>query len=470
MYMNSSYKYFNGKLTASTIHDRLTELMQLDILKLPRIFLHQGNTDSGEGHKDEGNKSMLGTYHHHHGLPAHLHNNGVCPYEDSRYQVEEITNDSITIKTKNIKNKYIIVRELDSDFAIDVRIGKRILTASDGNTIITTDFNQDGTFIIKHLKSFTSYNIVIGELGNPNLRAVLNYPIRTDQDFDNVISQHDYNRTYKAQFDRIRTNQIPPSWSEGRDTRATVTGLSLPRTVSIRGNLVDNAPLNGVVDGINDSLEYNEPERFNLRVRKFYFPRLGITVFECPFRPGYFNVAENLAMLGKTQSFIELGNKTIYSTLSQLDYLDYQNRFNIWGNDAWDTFRILLSVGADAVTVASLGNALPLVTGIKTFFTKFLTNLSPYNPKDPLTLPLGNFLVSNISDLVKGDLDISNLGFSNWGEWFIATVIPFVGTYGLLEDFYEAKPFITEAHNSMPSTNYIVGVQGSIDGIFFNSN
>lgn len=42
---------------------------------------HSGRTDANGGHKDNKNKSGLGSYHYHcGGHPAHLHTNGVCPY------------------------------------------------------------------------------------------------------------------------------------------------------------------------------------------------------------------------------------------------------------------------------------------------------------------------------------------------------------------------------------------------------
>lgn len=42
---------------------------------------HSGRTDGSGGHRDNKNKSGLGSYHYHcGGHPAHLHPNGVCPY------------------------------------------------------------------------------------------------------------------------------------------------------------------------------------------------------------------------------------------------------------------------------------------------------------------------------------------------------------------------------------------------------
>ncbi len=47
-------------------------------------YAHSGRTDSSGGHKDNKNKSGLGSYHYHcGGYPAHLHPNGVCPYSSS---------------------------------------------------------------------------------------------------------------------------------------------------------------------------------------------------------------------------------------------------------------------------------------------------------------------------------------------------------------------------------------------------
>lgn len=45
---------------------------------------HSGRTDSSGGHKDNKNKSGLGSYHYHcGGHPAHLHTNGVCTYSST---------------------------------------------------------------------------------------------------------------------------------------------------------------------------------------------------------------------------------------------------------------------------------------------------------------------------------------------------------------------------------------------------
>lgn len=48
------------------------------------VGVHSGRTDAYGGHHDYKNKSGLGSYHYHcGGHPAHLHDNGVCPYSSN---------------------------------------------------------------------------------------------------------------------------------------------------------------------------------------------------------------------------------------------------------------------------------------------------------------------------------------------------------------------------------------------------
>lgn len=58
-------------------------------------YAHSGRTDANGGHRDNKNKSGLGSYHYHcGGYPPHLHENGYCPYEYSEdsFHIEEWEN------------------------------------------------------------------------------------------------------------------------------------------------------------------------------------------------------------------------------------------------------------------------------------------------------------------------------------------------------------------------------------------
>lgn len=83
-------------------------------------FAHGGRTDEYGGHHDYNNVSGLGSYHYHHGYEAHLHPNGVCPYEAESAPVEPaepIVTDAEPIvtdtETDEIEEKYNSLLEED---------------------------------------------------------------------------------------------------------------------------------------------------------------------------------------------------------------------------------------------------------------------------------------------------------------------------------------------------------------------
>ena len=58
-------------------------LVLLIAFSVVTVSAHPGRTDSSGGHKDNKNKSGLGSYHYHcGGYSAHLHTKGYCPYRD----------------------------------------------------------------------------------------------------------------------------------------------------------------------------------------------------------------------------------------------------------------------------------------------------------------------------------------------------------------------------------------------------
>lgn len=64
------------------------------------VFAHSGRTDAYGGHKDNKNKSGLGYYHYHcGGYPAHLHENGVCPYSKKTTSSSKKSASTTTKKT-----------------------------------------------------------------------------------------------------------------------------------------------------------------------------------------------------------------------------------------------------------------------------------------------------------------------------------------------------------------------------------
>lgn len=67
-----------------------------------KCFAHSGRTDANGGHKDNKNKSGLGSYHYHcGGHEAHLHPNGVCPYSSSSKKSSSSSTSKSTSSTKS---------------------------------------------------------------------------------------------------------------------------------------------------------------------------------------------------------------------------------------------------------------------------------------------------------------------------------------------------------------------------------
>ncbi len=69
------------------------------------VEAHSGRTDSSGGHRDNKNKSGLGSYHYHcGGNPPHLHDNGVCPYSSNSAEITNTQKSSTDNSNKNSTN------------------------------------------------------------------------------------------------------------------------------------------------------------------------------------------------------------------------------------------------------------------------------------------------------------------------------------------------------------------------------
>lgn len=107
------------------------------------VYAHSGRTDSSGGHKDNNNKSGLGSYHYHcGGHPAHLHTNGVCPYSSSSSASKSSTPSSSASSAKTTST-------VPTKIAVtDIKINENVTNMEEGEnkkltTIITPDNATD---------------------------------------------------------------------------------------------------------------------------------------------------------------------------------------------------------------------------------------------------------------------------------------------------------------------------------------
>jgi hypothetical protein len=95
-------------------------------------FAHSGRTDGNGGHRDNQNKSGLGSYHYHHGNGPHLHPNGVCPYSfevpSDNTPTESNNNNSTSSSTTIIKTSKSSSSEISVSIVnFDVKINGIII-------------------------------------------------------------------------------------------------------------------------------------------------------------------------------------------------------------------------------------------------------------------------------------------------------------------------------------------------------
>lgn len=124
-------------------------------------YAHSGRTDSNGGHRDNKNKSGLGSYHYHcGGHPAHLHENGICPYSASSSKTTKSTTSTSTdtsVKTIEVTGIEIItiVNEMEkgdtkylfTSITPDNATNKEVVWKSSDESIATVDSNGKVTAI-----------------------------------------------------------------------------------------------------------------------------------------------------------------------------------------------------------------------------------------------------------------------------------------------------------------------------------
>ena len=121
---------------------RVSIILLITMIIPVTLFAHSGRTDSRGGHKDNKNKSGLGSYHYHcGGYPAHLHSDGVCPYKSTG---TSSTPNKITNKSSNTKSSTTSVKK-----TLPKYIEKETAFVINGETVKISTINVNSTNLVE---------------------------------------------------------------------------------------------------------------------------------------------------------------------------------------------------------------------------------------------------------------------------------------------------------------------------------
>lgn len=151
-------------------------------------YAHSGGTDASGGHHDYANKSGLGAYHYHHGYPAHLHPNGVCPYsyeyidDNNLSNTQSVSNSTIITKTAYASVKNVLVDDVSwslQAYTIDgytyykIRDLAYILNGTSAFFNVTYDVTCDSLYIWPGYPYFVAGNelSIIQESGSASVKT-----------------------------------------------------------------------------------------------------------------------------------------------------------------------------------------------------------------------------------------------------------------------------------------------------------
>lgn len=152
----------------------------LAVASATTAFAHSGRTDSSGGHRDNKNKSGLGSYHYHcGGYPAHLHSGGYCPYRDVFPSSVKITAGKTTLgigETTSIEGSVYPSNACNtnitwscSDSSV-ISMSNGVITAKNyGTATITAEsFNGKKNTIKITVKEITADKVVVSGLPDSN--------------------------------------------------------------------------------------------------------------------------------------------------------------------------------------------------------------------------------------------------------------------------------------------------------------
>lgn len=193
------------------------------------VHAHSGKTDSNGGHRDNKNKSGLGSYYYHcGGHPAHLHTNGVCPYS-SGLKLNKSGMSSSSSSNTNTKSTVPTAIEV-----LDIKINENVTSMKEGEckkltaTIIPED-STDKNIVWESSDENIATISATGELiakkyGTVDVTAISSNG-KTSTIKINIKSPKEQGNTLINTLSYNRDNVINNTISNRKDDSSSLTGV-----------------------------------------------------------------------------------------------------------------------------------------------------------------------------------------------------------------------------------------------------
>lgn len=189
-------------------------------------FAHSGRTDSSGGHRDNNNKSGLGSYHYHcGGHPAHLHTNGVCPYSSSSKNSKPSSSTS-SQKTTTVEPTIINVEDIKINETVkEIKVGEsKILTVT-----ITPNNSTDKTITWKSsnekIATVSSIGKVIAK--NPGTVEITATSSNGLSNAIKIVVKEDKNNVIRTSTTNKEKNNINATNKQKGEDDAVVEGITV---------------------------------------------------------------------------------------------------------------------------------------------------------------------------------------------------------------------------------------------------
>lgn len=244
-------------------------------------FAHSGRTDANGGHKDNKNVSGLGSYHYHHGIEAHLHPGGVCPYSDDSSNSNSSAN--------SVAQEKAYEDQLEKDNGYDQGYSDAISEKANNPSSSNSSFSEG--YSLGYSKGVQVLN---------DEKASVKESAKTQGYNDGYSGSDNKSSSYSGKHKSIYSAQYDSSYKEGLDKRnAEIT----------------DAKTNGSALGLEDG--YNKITREN-----FDYQGNHLAAFTESYKASYIEGEKNL-----NTDILKYSNAAYISTFKneQLDENSYTN-------------------------------------------------------------------------------------------------------------------------------------------------